>query len=113
MISNKNPVDIVIIKGLFSGLGSLIVSIVINEVTINPYIIYALILGFFSYGLSITTYIYAQRHLGASKTSAFYAVNPFFGTLLSLIIFIDMPIFNFVIALVIMMIATIFIVKEE
>lgn len=113
MISNKNPIDIVIIKGIFSGLGSLIISIIINEFTLNYYLIFALILGFFSYGLSITTYIYAQRHLGASKTSAFYAVNPFIGTLLSLIIFKDMPNFNFVIALVIMMIATIFIVKEE
>lgn len=113
MISNKNPIDIVIIKGIFSGLGSLIISIIINEFTLNYYLIFAIILGFFSYGLSITTYIYAQRHLGASKTSAFYAVNPFIGTLLSLIIFKDMPNFNFVIALVIMMIATIFIVKEE
>ena len=113
MISNKNPIDIVIIKGIFSGLGSLIISIIINEFTLNYYLIFALILGFFSYGLSITTYIYAQRHLGASKTSAFYAVNPFIGTLLSLIIFNDMPNFNFVIALVIMIIATIFIVKEE
>jgi drug/metabolite transporter (DMT)-like permease len=113
MISNKNPIDIVIIKGIFSGLGSLIISIIINEFTLNYYLIFALILGFFSYGLSITTYIYAQRHLGASKTSAFYAVNPFIGTLLSLIIFKDMPNFNFVIALVIMMVATIFIVKEE
>ena len=113
MISNKNPIDIVIIKGIFSGLGSLIISIIINEFTLNYYLIFALILGFFSYGLSITTYIYAQRHLGASKTSAFYAVNPFIGTLLSLIIFKDMPNFNFVIALVIMMIATIFIVKVK
>ena len=113
MISNKNPIDIVIIKGIFSGLGSLIISIIINEFTLNYYLIFALILGFFSYGLSITTYIYAQRHLGASKTSAFYAVNPFIGSILSLIIFKDMPNFNFVIALVIMMIATIFIVKEE
>ena len=112
MISNKNPVDIVIIKGLFSGLGSLIVSIVINEVTINPYIIYALILGFFSYGLSITTYIYAQRHLGASKTSAFYAINPFIGSILSLIIFAEIPNINFIIAILIMSIATYFIIKE-
>ncbi len=112
MISNKNPVDIVIIKGLFSGLGSLIISIIINEVTIHPYLIYALILGFFSYGLSITTYIYAQRHLGASKTSAFYAINPFIGSILSLIIFVEIPNINFIIAILIMSIATYFIIKE-
>lgn len=113
MISDKNPVDIVIIKGIFSGLGSLIISIIINEFTINYYLIFALILGFFSYGLSITTYIYAQRYLGASKTSAFYAINPFIGALLSLIIFKEIPNLNFVIALIIMMIATLFITKEE
>ena len=113
MISNKNPIDIVIIKGIFSGLGSLIISIIINEFTLNYYLIFALILGFFSYGLSITTYIYAQRHLGASKTSAFYAINPFIGSILSLIIFAEIPNINFIISIIVMMIATIFIAKVK
>ncbi|MBQ3154907.1 MAG: EamA/RhaT family transporter, partial [Clostridia bacterium] len=42
-------------------------------------------------GLSIFFYVYAQRILGAARTSAYYAVAPFIGTLLSLVIFREMP----------------------
>ena len=50
------------------------------------YIFPALILGFVAYGLSIFLYIRAQSVLGAAKTSAYYAVAPFVGALLSFII---------------------------
>lgn len=62
----------------------------------------ALLLGFAAYGLSIFCYIYAQRRLGAAKTSAYYAVAPFIGAILSFIIFKEMPSVKFLIALAIM-----------
>ena len=68
------------------------------------YIIAALLVGFVAYGLSIFSYIYAQRYLGAAKTSAYYAIAPFVGTALSLIIFWEMPSLRFVIALIIMIV---------
>ena len=40
-----------------------------------------------AYGLSIACYIYAQRTLGAARTSAYYALAPFIGAGLSLLIF--------------------------
>ena len=43
-------------------------------------------LGFVSYGLSIFFYVRAQRDLGAARTSAYYSVNPFVGSLLALIL---------------------------
>lgn len=42
--------------------------------------------GFVSYGLSIFFYVRAQRDLGAARTSAYYSVNPFVGSLLALIL---------------------------
>ena len=36
-------------------------------------------------------YVYAQRILGAARTSAYYAIAPFIGTLLSLLIFREVP----------------------
>ncbi len=45
----------------------------------------ALLLGFVAYGLSIFLYVRAQNVLGAAKTSAYYAVAPFIGALLSFI----------------------------
>lgn len=106
-LSNKDPLQIVVVKGIFSGLGSLIISI-INQDAIPKFhfILIALILGFFSYGLSIYFYIYAQRYLGAAKTSAYYALAPFIGVGLSLIIFLQLPTVSFIIGLIIMIIGT-------
>ena len=46
----------------------------------------ALLLGFVAYGLSIFTYVRAQRDLGAARTSAYYAAAPFLGALLSFLL---------------------------
>ena len=67
------------------------------------YIFAALLLGFAAYGLSIFLYIYAQRELGAAKTSAYYGVAPFIGAILSLIVLREIPALSFYFALVIMM----------
>jgi drug/metabolite transporter (DMT)-like permease len=108
-LSVKDPLEIVVIKGFGSGIGSLLIALALGEQINNvPYILAALLLGFFAYGLSIFFYIYAQRDLGAAKTSAYYAVAPFIGVGLSLIIFREIPTFSFVIALVIMIIGTYF-----
>ena len=61
-----------------------------------------------AYGLSIFFYIYAQRYLGAAKTSAYYALAPFIGTGLSLVIFRDIPDLSFFAALLIMIAGTYF-----
>jgi len=113
-LSVKDPLEIVVIKGFGSGIGCLLIALALGEQTNNvPYIIAALLLGFFAYGLGIFFYIYAQRDLGAAKTSAYYAIAPFIGVGLSLIIFREIPTFSFIIALVIMIIGTWFVSKEE
>ncbi len=83
-ISEKSTYQIVTIKGFGSGTGSLITALIIGEHIPNmKYIVLALLLGFVAYGLSIFTYIRAQKTLGAAKTSAYYAVAPFIGAFLS------------------------------
>jgi drug/metabolite transporter (DMT)-like permease len=109
MLSNKSPLQIVIIKGLGSGLGSLIIAFFLGEkVTGIIYIIGALTLGFISYGLSIFFYVYAQRGLGAAKTSAYYAIAPFLGVVLSFILFKEPFTLSFLISLLIMIVGTCF-----
>lgn len=71
-------------------------------------VISGLILGFVAYGLSIYFYIYAQRYLGAAKTSTYYAIAPFVGAGLSLIIFRESPSASYIVALIIMIIGTYF-----
>ena len=80
MLSSKSSVQITTIKGLFSGLGSLIVALIVGEsIPEILWVIAVLLLGFVAYGLSINFYIKAQKHLGAAKTSAYYSIATFLG----------------------------------
>lgn len=109
MLSSKNPLEIVVIKGFGSGIGSLVIAFVTGESLPSLIFIFcALLLGFVAYGLSIYFYIYAQRDLGAAKTSAYYAAAPFVGAGLSLIIFHEIPSVTYIVALLIMLAGTYF-----
>jgi len=114
MLSLKDPLQIVTIKGLCSGTGSLIIAILLKQYCLDfIYIVLALILGFAAYGLSIYFYIKSQRDLGAARTSAYYAVAPFIGVILSVIIFRQQITIMFLFALIIMIAGVCFAVLEE
>lgn len=99
-ISSKDPLQIVLLKGIFSGIGSVIIGLCVGErITVLWSVFAVLGVGFVAYGLSIFCYVYAQRLLGAARTSAYYAIAPFIGTLLSLAIFRDLPPYTYFIAL--------------
>lgn len=109
MLSNKDPKQIVIIKGFGSGLGALIIALSIGESFPElKYILISLLLGLISYGLSVYMYVKAQRYLGASKTSAYYAVAPFIGVAMSIVILNEVTGLIFWVALVIMLIGSYF-----
>ena len=113
MLSHKNAGEIVIIKGIFSGLGSLIVAFMLGESLPQVlYIILALILGFFAYGLSILFYIMAQKDLGAAKTSAFYSVSPFLGVAFGILLLGERPGLQFYIALAVMILGIVLMIKD-
>ena len=77
-LSSKDPLEIVLLKGIFSGAGSLIIGLCTGERIGTLWSIPAVLaVGFVAYGLSIYFYVYAQRLLGAARTSAYYAVAPF------------------------------------
>lgn len=106
-ISSSDPLEIVLIKGLCSGTCSLIIGFIIGERILleNIWTIFiALLIGLIAYGLSIFFYIYAQRFIGAAKTSAYYAINPFIASIFSLILFLEIPTIQYLIALFIMII---------
>lgn len=108
-LSVKDPMQVVILKGFGSGTGSLLISLFIGDTAVKlPYLLLTLLLGFVAYGLSIYLYVYAQRYLGAAKTSAYYAIAPFIGALLSLLIFQELPTSSFLLAVAIMIIGTYF-----
>lgn len=107
MLSVKDPLQIVIIKGIGSGSGALLIVFSMGQYSINVlFILCALLLGFVAYGLSIYCYIKAQRELGAARTSAYYAAAPFIGVLISWLIYREGITLQFLIALIIMLIGS-------
>ena len=112
-ISGKSTYQIVTIKGLCSGAGSLIIALAIGErITEWVYVLPALLLGFVAYGLSIFTYIRAQKTLGAAKTSAYYAVAPFIGAFLSFALLREDLSVSYILALAVMLAGTAFVVYD-
>lgn len=102
-LSSKDPLEIVVLKGIFSGLGSVILGLLRGERLGASWCVPAVLaVGFVAYGLSIYFYVYAQRLLGAARTSTYYAIAPFIGTALSLAIFRDLHAVSYFIGLALM-----------
>lgn len=113
MLSSKSSVQITTIKGIGSGLGSLIIALAVGETL--PGILWLLAvlgLGFVAYGLSINFYIKAQKDLGAAKTSAYYAISPFLGVIFGLFLPGEGLGLRFFIGLAIMILATALLVRD-
>ena len=112
-ISDKNTYQIVTVKGIFSGLCSLVTAFLIRErVPDLIYIFPALLLGFIAYGLSIFTYIRAQEYIGAAKTSAYYAAAPFISAVLSFLILNEAVSANYIAAFLIMLTGTVLVICD-
>lgn len=112
-ISSKSTYEIVVLKGIFSGLGSLVIAFILKEKLPGfRFIALALLLGFVAYGLSIFLYVRAQNALGAAKTSAYYAVAPFIGALLSFVFLREKLSWMYLLALVIMIAGSALVVAD-
>lgn len=113
-LSNKNRYKVVMIDGLGAGIGCLIFALITGESFPSFFLIALnLLLGFVSYGLSIVIYIKSQSMLGASKTSAYYSVNPFIASFLSFIFIPSEKLgLNYFIGLFFMIIGTVIVVID-
>ncbi len=112
-ISSKSTYEIVVLKGIFSGLGSLVIAFIKGEAMPQfQYIAAAMLLGFVAYGLSIFLYVRAQNTLGAAKTSAYYAVAPFIGAFLSFLFFQEALSRTYLLAQVVMILGSLLVVKD-
>lgn len=112
-LSSKSTYQIVMLKGLCSGLGALVIALIKRESFPGiGYIAIALALGFVAYGLSIFMYVRAQNVLGAAKTSAYYTVNPLIGALLAFVFLSESLSWMYVIALIVMVFGSALVVVD-
>lgn len=101
-VSDKNPLLLVFYKCFAVAIFNLLFILNINifELFINNW--YLLVIGFFTYGISILYYVYAINYIGISKTSIVFSFSPVFGALISLILFKEKITIYFVISLILM-----------
>lgn len=76
------------VKGLVSGSSNLVIALLIGSSWPGVSLaVAAALLGFLSYGLSLTLFVIALRYLGTARTGAYFGVSSFFGALLAVVAF--------------------------
>ena len=113
-VSSNDPLITAIVKGFGAGIVSLILAFATASVFPSlSLILLAMLLGAFSYGISIVLFIIAMRHLGAARTSAFFGTAPFIGSIISIIVFGEIPALQFYISLPLMIAGAVLILRER
>ena len=113
-VSAKDPLFIVFTKGVLAGLFSLILAFLLGR-PLPEFrgILFAMLLGFISYGLSIRLCILSMRSLGAIRTYALFGTAPFAGAILSFFLLKDAPNTSFWFAVPIMLAGALLMVSEK
>jgi drug/metabolite transporter (DMT)-like permease len=113
-VSAKDPLSIVAIKGLVAGSFSLVLGLILgNSLPSLGIITLAMLVGSFSYGVSITLFVLAMRSLGAARTVTLYATAPFVGVALSLILLREQPSSLFYVSLPLMILGVVLMLNES
>ena len=112
-VSDKNPLLLVFYKCFAVAIFNLLFILNINifELFTNNW--YLLVIGFFTYGISILYYVYAINYIGISKTSIVFSFSPVFGALISLILFKEKITIYFVISLILMLMGIYFTIIDK
>ncbi|WP_083457608.1 DMT family transporter [Herbaspirillum hiltneri] len=73
------------VKGLASGFTNLALATALGATLPSGSIVLGtMTLGFLAYGVSLALFVVALRHLGTSRTGAYFSIAPFFGAVLAL-----------------------------
>jgi drug/metabolite transporter (DMT)-like permease len=98
-VSAADPAQVACIKGLVAGTTNVLLAFSIGaRLPSTTGLVAAGLLGFLSYGVSLTFFVLALRHIGTARTGAYFSTAPFIGALLSLLILHEQVSFLFWIA---------------
>jgi drug/metabolite transporter (DMT)-like permease len=114
-ISGKDPVFIVMIKGLVAGGMTFLLARLIGEALPAPEVaLAAMAIGFVGFGgIMSVAMLFAIRGLGSARAGALISLSPFFGVGFAFLLFADAPGALFFIALLIMAAGTSLLITEE
>lgn len=83
-VSDVDPTWVAMVKGLVAGTTNLVIALALGANLPSASTSgLAMLLGFASYGVSLTLFVLALRSLGAARTGAYFSVAPFVGALLA------------------------------
>lgn len=86
-LSHGDPVQLAAVKGLVAGAINVSFALYLGaELPTWPLSLAGGVLGFFAIGLSLVMFIKGLRHLGTARTGAYFAIAPFVGALLAIVI---------------------------
>ena len=73
------------VKGLGAGIVNLLIALALgSRLPAVGALAGALLIGLLSYGVSLTLFVLALRHLGTARTGAYFSVAPFFGAAIAI-----------------------------
>ncbi len=89
-LSNADPVQIAMIKGLVAGAANLALALAAGArlPSAGP-LAGAACVGFLGYGVSLVLFVLALRHLGVARAGAYFSTAPFIGAGLAIALFGD------------------------
>ena len=91
-VSAGDPVQIAMLKGLIAGSVNTAVALILGANWVPAaWLAGALLVGFFSYGMSLVLFVLALRYLGTARTGAYFSTAPFVGAAVSLVVFRERP----------------------
>lgn len=91
-VSASDPVQIAMLKGLCAGSVNTAMGLLMGgKIPPMPTLVASGVVGFVGYGLSLTFFVLALRHLGAARTGAYFSLAPFVGACVSVVFFGDQP----------------------
>ena len=86
-VEGVSPATNTLIKGIVAGAFNILAAAALGKAAWDPsWILGALAVGGFAYGLSIQLYIAAARRIGAARSQVIFSANPFIGFAASLLI---------------------------
>lgn len=102
-VSAVNPLQIAALKGVFAGTVNLMIALMIGAKFPGGFSTSAAaIVGLFGYGISLSFFVLALRHIGTARTGAYFSLAPFVGALISILILGDSLSVSFLVAAALM-----------
>lgn len=89
-VSGGDPVQIAMLKGLVAGGVNTGLGLAVGNALPGTARLAAIgMLGLISYGISLTLFVLALRHIGAARTGAYFSTAPFVGAVISILLLGD------------------------